>query len=285
MARVELTFEQSTLFDKFLIYRTEEDFDFNAMPEPIGESLLESFTDTNAPDETYVKYCVASQRGSIKKYSEVLTVNTGAIEAEVIFAGIGNYYVSTNTWVSVKYPTGIQTGDLIILHIASSEDYAPVSINGFTQVPTNANHSRVYYKVADGSESGNLAFAWSNQKPAAIMTLWRASVASLVVGIESQTITSHSPQPENIQTYFEAPIVSATAMQAEIITISGIISSADSQVNNANYIKLTDSVTSMRFGIFYKKGSEIEAVAIRRQNAPIGNYEHYRVSRIILKIE
>ena len=66
MARVELTFEQSTLFDKFLIYRTEEDFDFNAMPEPIGESLLESFTDTNAPDETYVKYCVASQRGSIK---------------------------------------------------------------------------------------------------------------------------------------------------------------------------------------------------------------------------
>ena len=81
--------------------------------------------------------------------------------ASPVFAGQANANGTTSYRVYIQYPTGIESGDLLIIFVTSSLGSAIVSeISGFTLLSWAGTSSGistgVFYKIATGSESGGL---------------------------------------------------------------------------------------------------------------------------------
>lgn len=296
MARVELTFEQPNYCDKFLIFRTNSAFDFNSMPQPIGESYTQTFTDLTAPDGIFIKYCVASVRGEIVKYSDVLEVNTGAVEPTLLFVSAGTYGGNINdNYATVNYPTTLTPGDLIILLIGARESSGTIPTPpGFTEVGFNASEQpgvtarlRVFYKYSSGAESGSVSVLLSSGRPYGQMFAFRTDIEGKSVVVESFKATQSAPQPENIRAYISAPEAEQSNVFGELVFIAGAVTaSPDSQCSDAAYTKATSTTTSSKLGVFYKISKDpLTSISLRRQNAPLlGDYEYYAVGRISLKI-
>lgn len=62
--------------------------------------------------------------------------------------------------LNVPYPSTVNADDILILHVLNQRGESFDSVTGFTQI-AEANGSGAWYKVATGSETGNIAVGYS----------------------------------------------------------------------------------------------------------------------------
>lgn len=107
----------------------------------------------------------------------------------ITFGSIGSATTSGTTAPSVAYPTGIQAGDILILAIGNrpntstpatpsgwtdASDYTQTGGAGSEGAGTGVVRCTVFYKVADGTESGNLSLSIASGTSCAA-AMWRVT--------------------------------------------------------------------------------------------------------------
>lgn len=97
---------------------------------------------------------------------------------------------SNSTTVSIAYPSGIQAGDLLVLHISVRETTASLSTpSGFTHLQTidsaKGISGSVFYKIASGSESGSISVT-------------RSSAPNVMLGMMHRVSNVNASNPINL---------------------------------------------------------------------------------------
>ena len=153
--------------------------------------------------------------------------------------------------VTVNYPSGIQSGDLLVLVLADDIgnriDNTTPTFTGFTYVTASANSSflvgfKLYYRIANGTESGTITCNETQlYVPAAIMA--RFSLSNSLSAVDSNIYTDASavdPDP---------PSVTASTTGSEYLVVTAGIYD-DGKFNGvqpisapSGYTKVTDRGT------------------------------------------
>lgn len=173
----------------------------------------------------------------------------------VALAGTPSVYESASgTSVIIPYPAGVAAGELLLACVTDSASTATNSPpSGWTTAlaqngPTTAPSTVVYYRVADGTETGSATFPTSGTAGRITGTMQRWS------GVDTTTPLDATPVGNNsaIATTFTMPSITTVTDNALLVhTISLNASSSSDIVTLSGTTKVTGSTgTGRRQGVF-----------------------------------
>lgn len=94
----------------------------------------------------------------------LLLINATEVRAQIALRGTATSATTTNTTLTINRPTGVVTGDVMIVNITQTGNTTTrASLTGWTPVvagqqSTGTRYSTVLYRVADGTEGASFAF-------------------------------------------------------------------------------------------------------------------------------
>lgn len=128
---------------------------------------------------------------------------------EIVLNTISKVLDSSSTAATIAFPSGIQAGDLIVLYDRAHSAFATpadVTPTGFTRIGSSVTvaaasptfvgaRSNLWYKLAAGTETGNLTGMNGNALNGKAMAVFRGNIAatSITVGGANQTGTDGNP--------------------------------------------------------------------------------------------
>lgn len=166
------------------------------------------------------------------------------------------YESASATSVVIPFPSGIVAGELLIAQVTESAATASTTNpGGWTLAkaqngPTSAPSTAVWYRVADGTETGSVTFATNATAGRVTGTMERWSGVDTTTPMDAAAVSANSP----VATTFQMPSITTVTANAVLVHAISLNASSSADIDTlAGTTKVTGSTgTGRRQGVFYE---------------------------------
>ena len=174
---------------------------------------------------------VATPAATVAASAPAPVVTDGSAKATITLQGTPSVSElgTSATTIDVPYPSGIVTGELLTAHLAYNDDLPPTTVpSGWTEAITwdsgSNNSGGLYYKIATGSETGNVTFTAASTFASATGIIIRWSGVDGTTPLDVTTVKANHAGTALTITQPSQTIATPGAVVVSSVTIASVSS-------------------------------------------------------------